>query len=345
MPATADLAVIGAGSGGLSVASGAAQLGLDVVLFERGEMGGDCLNYGCVPSKALIAAANAAHAMRTGGALGVSSGEVRVDFAAVMAHVHGAIAAIAPHDSQERFEGLGVQVIREHARFLDGHTLASRSLTLRAKRIVIATGSRAAIPPIPGLKDLPFLTNETIFGLTELPRRLLVIGGGPIGVELGQAFRRLGSEVVIVTRGAILAREDPDAAAIVADQLRADGIELLPHHKLVEAKPGADADRRRRRRHAHDRGVPSARRRGPRAFDRRAGPGEGGHPLQRPGGVHRSQAALLQPPRLRRWGCRGARAMDAPCRCSCRPGDPQRAVPHAGECRQAGRAAGDLQRS
>jgi pyruvate/2-oxoglutarate dehydrogenase complex dihydrolipoamide dehydrogenase (E3) component len=129
MPAKADLAVIGAGSGGLSVASGAAQLGLAVVLFERGEMGGDCLNYGCVPSKALIAAAHAAHAMRTGAARGVRAGEVRVDFPAVMAHVHGAIAAIAPHDSQERFESLGVRVIREHARFIDERTLASRSMS------------------------------------------------------------------------------------------------------------------------------------------------------------------------------------------------------------------------
>jgi pyruvate/2-oxoglutarate dehydrogenase complex dihydrolipoamide dehydrogenase (E3) component len=238
MPATADLAVIGAGSGGLSVASGAAQLGLDVVLFERGEMGGDCLNFGCVPSKALIAAAHAAHAMRTSGALGVTAADVRVDFAAVMAHVHDAIAAIAPHDSQERFEGLGVRVIREQARFIDHRTLASRSMTLRAKRIVIATGSRAARPPIPGLERLPFLTNETIFGLTELPKRLLVIGSGPIGVELGQAFRRLGSEVTIVSETGILCREDPEAAGIIAEQLRADGVELLLHHKVIEARPG-----------------------------------------------------------------------------------------------------------
>jgi pyruvate/2-oxoglutarate dehydrogenase complex dihydrolipoamide dehydrogenase (E3) component len=234
----ADMAVIGAGSGGLSVASGAAQLGLKVVLFERGEMGGDCLNYGCVPSKALLAAANAAHAMRSGSKLGVGAGEVRVDFPAVMAHVHGAIAAIAPHDSQDRFEALGVRVIREHARFVDERTVASASLTVRAKRVVIATGSRAAIPDVPGLAELPYLTNETIFGLAELPRRLLVIGGGPIGVELGQAFRRLGSEVVIVSRGAILSHEDPDAAAVVIEQLRVEGVELLPYHKPVLAGPG-----------------------------------------------------------------------------------------------------------
>jgi pyruvate/2-oxoglutarate dehydrogenase complex dihydrolipoamide dehydrogenase (E3) component len=234
----ADVVVIGAGSGGLSVASGAAQLGLKVVLFERGEMGGDCLNHGCVPSKALLAAAKAAHAMRGSGSLGVSASEVRVDFAAVMAHVHAAIAAIAPHDSQERFEGLGVRVIREHARFVDERTVASGSVAVRAKRVVIATGSRAAIPPVPGLAELPYLTNETIFGLTELPRRLLVIGGGPIGVELGQAFRRLGSQVVLISRGDMLSREDPEAAAIVAEQLKADGIELLPHHKLLKGAAG-----------------------------------------------------------------------------------------------------------
>ena len=238
MTLRADLAVIGAGSGGLSVAAGAAQLGLKVVLFERGEMGGDCLNYGCVPSKALIAAAHAAHCMRTGGRLGVSAGEVHVDFAKVMAHVHGAIAAIAPHDSQERFEGLGVTVIREQARFLDDRTIANRSLAVRAKRIVVASGSRAFIPPIPGLADLPYLTNEMIFDLPELPRRLLVIGGGPIGVELGQAFRRLGSDVTIISQGELLSHEDRDAAAMLVEQLHADGIELLPHHKLLTAAPG-----------------------------------------------------------------------------------------------------------
>ena len=192
-----DMAVIGAGSGGLSVAAGAAQLGLKVVLFEKGEMGGDCLNYGCVPSKALIAAAGAAHEARAAGALGVSTGAVTVDFPKVMAHVHAAIAAIAPNDSQSRFEGFGVQVVREAARFIDDRTLASDSVRVRARKIVVATGSHAAVPPIPGLDAFPYLTNETLFGLTELPKRLIVLGGGPIGVELGQAFRRLGSEVVL----------------------------------------------------------------------------------------------------------------------------------------------------
>lgn len=234
---TADIAIIGAGSGGLSVAAGAAQLGLSVVLFEKGEMGGDCLNYGCVPSKALISAASAAHRARQT-ALGVSTSGVSVDFAAVMAHVHRTVAAIAPFDSQERFEGLGVRVVREAARFIDSRTLASASLKVSARKIVIATGSRAAIPPVEGLAAIPYLTNETIFSLTALPEKLIVLGGGPIGVELGQAFARLGAAVTIVEAGSPLGREDPAAAEIVLDQLRKDGVEIVAGHKVVRAEPG-----------------------------------------------------------------------------------------------------------
>jgi len=205
----ADIAVIGAGSAGLSVASGAAQLGLRVVLFEKGEMGGDCLNTGCVPSKALIAAAQAAYDARSGGRLGVFA-EPRVDFAAVMAHVRGAVAAIEPHDSQARFEGLGVTVIREAANFAGPRTLRSASVEVTARKIAVCAGSRAKAPPIPGLAGSGFLTNETVWSLTELPRRLVVLGAGPIGLELGQAFRRLGSEVAIVEALEPLPREDRD---------------------------------------------------------------------------------------------------------------------------------------
>lgn len=234
----ADIAIIGAGSGGLSVAAGAAQLGLKVVLFEKGEMGGDCLNYGCVPSKALIAAASAAHAARSGGALGVTAGQVEVDFARVMAHVHDTIRTIAPVDSQERFEGLGVRVVREAAHFVDARTVASDSLRVAARKFVIATGSRASVPPIPGLETTPYLTNETVFELTALPERLIVLGGGPIGVELGQAFRRLGSEVVIVEAEDILGREDPEAAEVVRQQLLADGVEILAGSRALRVEPG-----------------------------------------------------------------------------------------------------------
>ena len=223
----ADIAVVGAGSGGLSVAAGAAQLGLKVVLFEKGEMGGDCLNTGCVPSKALIAAAHAAQAVRDAARYGVRAGEPQVDFAAVMAHVRGAVAAIAPHDSQARFEGLGVTVVREAARFTGPTTLESASVSVRARRIVLATGSRARAPSIPGLPGSGFLTNETVFDLGQLPRRLLILGAGPIGLELGQAFRRLGSEVVVVEAQQPLGREDRDLAAPVLDQLAAEGVEIL----------------------------------------------------------------------------------------------------------------------
>lgn len=234
----ADLAIIGAGSGGLSVAAGAAQLGLKVVLFEKGEMGGDCLNYGCVPSKALIAAAHAAHVAGNSGALGVTASGVKVDFAAVMARVHQVIAGIAPIDSQERFEGLGVRVIREAARFRDQRIVESDSVRVSARKVVIASGSRAAVPPIPGLDAVAYLTNESVFEVTACPDHLIVLGGGPIGVELGQAFRRLGAKVTVIEAEAILGREEPDAAAAVAGQLKADGVVLLPGHKAVRVEAG-----------------------------------------------------------------------------------------------------------
>lgn len=234
----ADLVVIGAGSGGLSVAAGAAQLGLKVVLFEKGEMGGDCLNYGCVPSKALIAAAAAAHEARHVGRLGVVTGPVSVDFAWAMDHVRAAIAAIAPNDSQARFEGFGARVVREPARFEDSRTVVSDSIGVRARKIVVATGSRAVVPPIDGLESVPFLTNETVFSLTDRPERLIVLGGGPIGVELGQAFRRLGAEVVLVEAGTILGREDPDASEVVVRQLREDGVEIMAGYKAVRVEAG-----------------------------------------------------------------------------------------------------------
>lgn len=234
----ADLAIIGAGSGGLSVAAGAAQLGLKVVLFEKGEMGGDCLNYGCVPSKALIAAADAAHVAGHSTALGISASGVKVDFAAVMARVHHVIAEIAPIDSQERFEGLGVRVVREAARFRDRRVVESDSVRVTASKVVIATGSRAAVPPIPGLDAVPYLTNESIFELKACPEHLIVLGGGPIGAELGQAFRRLGAQVTLIEADAVLGREDPGAAAVVVDQLKADGVSVLAGRKAVRVEPG-----------------------------------------------------------------------------------------------------------
>ena len=234
----ADMIVIGAGSGGLSVAAGAAQLGLKVVLFEMGEMGGDCLNFGCIPSKALIAAAHAAHQAAASAGLGIDSSPVTVDFTRTMAHVHRAIAEIAPHDSQSRFEGLGVRVIRDTARFVGPRTVATDEFVVSARKIIVATGSRAVVPPIPGLAQTPYLTNETIFELKSLPNRLIVLGGGPIGIELGQAFRRLGSRVVIIDSGQMLDREDRHAAEVVLAQLAREGVELLAGYKAVRVEAG-----------------------------------------------------------------------------------------------------------
>ena len=229
----ADLVVIGAGSAGLSTAAGAAMLGLDVVLFEEGEMGGDCLNTGCVPSKALISAAKYAAAARESAGYGVTSGDPVTDWAKVKAHIRSAIDTIAPVDSQERFEGLGVNVIREHAHFSAPDTITSPSTRVKARRIVIATGSKAFVPPIPGIEEVPYLTNETIFDVDELPRHLIILGGGSIGMEMAQAFRRLGSEVTVIEMDRVLARSDEAHATIAARALTAEGVRILEKHKAA----------------------------------------------------------------------------------------------------------------
>ncbi|WP_425409656.1 dihydrolipoyl dehydrogenase family protein [Hyphococcus sp.] len=226
-----DLCIIGAGSGGLSVAAGAAQLGRKVVLIEKGEMGGDCLNTGCVPSKALIAAASRAHAIRHAQKYGISSADPDIDFAAVMDHVHSAIATIEPNDSQERFERLGVTVLRDHAKFTGPREVEAGGETVTAKHFVIATGSTPFVPPIDGLEETPFLTNETIFNNKTRPEHLIVIGGGPIGAEMAQAHRRLGSNVTIIESGTILNREDHSLVEIVRAQLTQDGVDLIENAK------------------------------------------------------------------------------------------------------------------
>lgn len=227
-----DLCVIGAGSGGLSVAAGAVQMGARVVLIEAGEMGGDCLNTGCVPSKALIAAAKAAEAQRRGFA-GVKPVEPAVNFAEVKDHVAAVIAEIAPVDSQERFEDLGCTVIRAFARFTSPREVEAGGFRIRARRFVIATGSQPLIPPIAGIDTIPFLTNETIFALRERPSHLLILGGGPIGLELAQAHRRLGSEVSVIEAARALPREDPELAAILVEALRKEGIRILEGQPVV----------------------------------------------------------------------------------------------------------------
>lgn len=222
-----DICVIGGGSGGLSVAAGAAQMGARVVLFEADRMGGDCLNSGCVPSKALLAAAKAAHHAHGNPAMGVTGASPAIDFAAVKRHVAEVIATIEPHDSVERFTGLGVQVITERAAFAGRRLVRSASHEVRAKYVVIATGSTAAIPPIPGLEDVPFHTNETIFADEEKPAHLAIIGGGPIGIEMAQAHARLGCQVTVIEALSILGKDDPDAAGILKERLAAEGVEMI----------------------------------------------------------------------------------------------------------------------
>jgi len=226
---TPDLCVIGAGSAGLSVAAAAAALGVPVVLIEKGAMGGECLNTGCVPSKAMIAASRRAEAFRNSGPFGVKPVRPDIEFDKVNDHIHRVISAIAPNDSKERFTGMGVRVIEGEARFRDAETVvvgeeSDIKFEIKARRFVIATGSLPAVPAIPGLDQVPYLTNETVFVSRERPSHLIVIGGGPIGLELAQAFRRLGSEVTVLELSRPLGKEDPECAAIVLDALARDGV-------------------------------------------------------------------------------------------------------------------------
>jgi pyruvate/2-oxoglutarate dehydrogenase complex dihydrolipoamide dehydrogenase (E3) component len=232
-----DICVIGGGSGGLSVAAAAAAFGVPVVLIERHKMGGECLNTGCVPSKALLAAAKRAAFMRGTEPFGVIASGVDIDFAKVRDHVQRVIAAIAPTDSAERFAGLGVRVIKGNAKFKDRRTVVvGDNYEIRARRFVIAAGSTPALPPIPGLDEGPYLTNETVFDLSERPDRLIIIGAGPIGLEMAQAFRRLGSEVTVLEAATPLAKDDPECAAIVLDQLEREGVVIRSGVTVARAK-------------------------------------------------------------------------------------------------------------
>lgn len=224
-----NLVVIGAGTAGLVTAAGAAALGARVALIERQLLGGDCLNVGCVPSKALLSAARAAAAVRDADRFGIQVPEgTRCDFGRVMERMRRLRAGIAPNDSAQRFKELGVDVFIGDGRFIDDRTVVVGEARLPFKKAVITTGARAAVPPLPGLNEVPYLTNETLFTLTELPRRLAVLGVGPIGCEMAQAFARFGSEVFLIesTHG-ILPKEDRDASGIVLESLQHDGVKLL----------------------------------------------------------------------------------------------------------------------
>ncbi|QTN34771.1 dihydrolipoyl dehydrogenase family protein [Cognatishimia activa] len=221
-----DLLVIGAGSGGLSVAAGAVQMGADVTLLEGHKMGGDCLNFGCVPSKALIASGKAAWGQAHASKYGVADVVPQVDYAAAKDHVADVIAEIEPNDSVERFESLGVRVIQEYGEFVSDREVKAGDTLIKARRVVISTGSSPFVPPIPGLDTVPYQTNETLFELREQPKHLLVIGGGPIGMEMAQAHRRLGSEVTVIEGMKALGKDDPELAAIVLENLRAEGVQI-----------------------------------------------------------------------------------------------------------------------
>ena len=233
-----DVAIIGAGASGLSIAAVAAQLDLRVALIERGRMGGECLNTGCVPSKALLAAARAVADARGAKRFGICFGEPEIDWGAVHAHVHGVIAAIAPVDSEARFSALGATVLRQEARFVSPNALQVGDRRLSAGRIVIATGSRAVVPPIPGLADVPYVTHETLFDLTTRPEHLLILGGGPIGLEMAQAHACLGCRVTLVESGRIAGRDDPELVAVVRAALTGFGVELHEGANVVRLEAG-----------------------------------------------------------------------------------------------------------
>jgi len=250
-PASFDrnLVVIGAGAGGLVSAYIAAAVKAKVTLVEGHRMGGDCLNFGCVPSKALIRSATMAKELRDAHRLGIRDARGDVDFPAVMRRVHEVIRTIEPHDSVERYTDLGVEVLQGHARITSPWTVEvaladGGTRTLNTRNIVLATGAAPFVPPIPGLHETGFLTSDTVWGLEELPRRLVVLGGGPIGCELAQAFARLGSEVTQVEMAPrVMLREDPEVSELVAASLRADGVAVLTGHQAVRAEV-ADGQKR-----------------------------------------------------------------------------------------------------
>jgi pyruvate/2-oxoglutarate dehydrogenase complex dihydrolipoamide dehydrogenase (E3) component len=236
-----DICVIGAGAGGLAAAAAAAAFGVNVVLIEKAKMGGETLNSGALPSKALLAAAERVQisrqgTSRNGARFGLKSTRSGADFAAARAHVHDVIAEVALQDSRERFNGLGVRVLEGEGRFTDAQTVAVNGYDVKARRFVIATGSSPALPEIPGLADTPHLTNETVFDLADCPRHLIVIGANSIGLELAQAFRRLGAEVTVLDAAAPLADTDPECASAVLDALAREGIALRTGVELKQVR-------------------------------------------------------------------------------------------------------------
>jgi pyruvate/2-oxoglutarate dehydrogenase complex dihydrolipoamide dehydrogenase (E3) component len=233
--------VLGAGSGGLVVASGGASLGAKVALIEEDKMGGDCLNTGCVPSKSFLRAAHLAADIREASRFGLSAAPAGVNASLIMKRVHDVIQTIAPHDSMERFTSLGVDVVKGRGVLVDKHTVKVNGRTITGKYIVIATGSRAAVPPLPGLANVPYFTNENIFSIQKIPEKLLILGGGPIGLELGQGFRYLGSEVEIIDIAPhLFPKDDEEVAPLMEQLLRKERIILTLSAKINQVKNNGD---------------------------------------------------------------------------------------------------------
>ncbi|GAB5348230.1 dihydrolipoyl dehydrogenase family protein [Alteriqipengyuania sp. 357] len=238
MKFTHDVIVIGAGAGGLTAAGGCAMFGLKVALIERAEMGGECLNNGCVPSKALITAARRAAVANEGQRFGIQMAAPRVEWSGVHAHIHRAIAEIAPHDSQERFEDMGCDVYRGDASFIGPRCVRVGEHELSAPKIIISTGSEPLVPSIEGLGEVPYLTNENIWNLEVLPQHLVIVGGGAIGMEMAQSFRRLGSEVTVIEPDRPMGRDDPESVEVVVEAMEAEGV-MFVTGKAAKVTPDA----------------------------------------------------------------------------------------------------------
>ena len=228
-----DICIIGAGAGGLSVAAGASQMGANVIMIEKGNMGGDCLNYGCVPSKALIAVANTAHTIRHADIFTINNVEPKINMQKIQSHIKDVIASIAPNDSVDRFEALGVKIIKDEARFIDADKIKAGDNIITAKYFVIATGSSPYIPNINGFENIKYYTNENIFEISENIDHLIILGGGAIAIELAQAYRRLGAKVSIIQKTLILQKFDMEAVDILRQKLLREGINIYENSQIT----------------------------------------------------------------------------------------------------------------
>jgi pyruvate/2-oxoglutarate dehydrogenase complex dihydrolipoamide dehydrogenase (E3) component len=234
---TPDLCIIGAGAGGLALAEAARAFGASVVLVERGRLGGLSLNAGDVPAKALQAAGAHAQSMRTGGPFGISPEEPRINTRRMHDHLDQVISAIAPGDSEAKLQAIGAELIKADARFIDQRTVSAGETLIRARRFVIATGARPVVPIVPGLDAIPYFTTETIFDNTRKLTHLLIIGAGPLGLELAQAYRRIGTQVTVIESGTPLAKSDPELATIALRRMIEEGVDIRANTEVTQIQP------------------------------------------------------------------------------------------------------------